>query len=484
MRRVGDHALVIGASMAGLVAARVLTEAYDRVTVVERDVLPACGEHRRGVPQAHHLHGLLASGLATLETLFEGFADEMVLAGALVGDVQADAQWFLDGHRYRQVPSGLHALGVSRPLLEGHGRARVRALPTVQVLDGCDAAGLEVSAQGRRVIGLRVLPRADGAAAQVVPADLVVDASGRGSRTPVWLEQLGYPPPARDEVRVGLGYASRRYRLDPDVLDGVLDGGGFGISNGTLAHRYGGGLQLLEQGQMLVTLGGYEGNHPPVDPAGFTAFATQLPADLYEVIQQGEPLSDPIRFTFPVSVRRRYERLRRFPDGLVVLGDAMCSFNPFYGQGMSVAALEALALRDCLCGGTQRLAARVFRAAATIVDRAWDVSVTGDLRLPEVVGRRSLKVRLVNAYLPHLHAAATVDGRVGAAFLRVANLLDPPPRLLSPALVLRVLRANLRRRRDLPSISPAPSRDGYPRQLTPAPPAKQGAAPGASTAPP
>jgi len=444
MRIVGHHAVVIGASMAGLLTARVLTETYDRVTIVERNILPACGEHRRGVPQAHHLHGLLASGLTALETLFDGFADEMVLAGALLGDILADGRWYLDGHHYRQVPSGLHGLTMSRPLLEGHVLQRVRALPTVQVLDGCDAAGVEVSADGRRVIGLRVLPTADGATAQVLDADLVVDASGRGSRTPVWLEQLGYPRPAREEVRVGVGYASRRYLLDPEVLDG--DGGA--ISNGTLTHRYGGGLQPQEHGQMLVTLGGYQGNHPPLDPAGFTAFAAQLPADLYEIIQQAEPLSDPIRFTFPVSVRNRYERLRRFPDGLLVLGDALCSFNPLYGQGMSVAALEALALRDCLRNGTHRLTSRFFRAGAKIVNSAWDISVTGDLRLPEVEGRRTLKVRLVNAYLPRLHAAATVDGRVGTAFMRVSNLLDPPPRLLSPTLVLRVLRANLRRRRD------------------------------------
>jgi hypothetical protein len=150
-------------------------------------------------------------------------------------------------------------------------------------------------------------------------------------------------------------------------------------------------------------------------------------------------------------VRNRYERLRRFPDGLLVLGDALCSFNPIYGQGMSVAALEALALRDCLRGDTHRLAVRFFPAAATIVDNAWDISVTGDLRLPEVAGRRTLKVRLVNAYLPHLHAAAAVDSRVGAAFMRVSNLLDPPPRLLRPTLVLRVLRTNLRPRRDRPS---------------------------------
>jgi 2-polyprenyl-6-methoxyphenol hydroxylase-like FAD-dependent oxidoreductase len=440
MRTVGHHAVVIGASMAGLFTARVLAEVYDRVTVVERDILPACGEHRRGVPQAHHLHGLLASGLAALETLFDGFAEEMVMAGALLGDIQADIGWYLDGHHYQQAPSGLHGLPASRSLLEGHVRQRVRALPTVQMLDGCDAAGLEVSAEGRRVTGLRVLPRANGGAAQMVDADLVVDASGRSSRTPVWLSRLGYPRPARDEVRIGLGYASRLYQLDPTVLGGE----GVRISNGTLTHRYGGGLQLLEHGRMLVTLAGYQGNHPPVDPEGFTAFAAQLPTGLYKIIQQAEPLSNPIRFTFPVSVRNRYERLRRFPDGLLVLGDALCSFNPTYGQGMSVAVLEALALRNCLRNHTHHLAARFFPAAATIVDSAWDISVIGDFRLPEVAGRRTLKVRLVKAYLPHLHAAAAVDSRVGAAFLRVSNLLDPPPRLLSPTLMLRVLRANLR----------------------------------------
>ncbi|MGH3870588.1 MAG: FAD-dependent oxidoreductase [Pseudonocardiaceae bacterium] len=445
MRAATHHAVVIGASMAGLLAARVLAETYDRVTIVERDTLPACGEHRRGVPQAHHLHGLLTSGLHALETLFDGFADEMVTAGALLGDLLADCRWYLDGYHYRQVPSGLFGLSASRPLLEGHVRQRVRALPTVEMLDGCDAAGFEID--GRRVIGLRVLPRTAGVTAQVLAADLVVDASGRGSRTPVWLAQLGYPRPARDEVRIGVGYASRSYRLDPDALDGE----GFGVSNGTLTHRYAGGLQLLEHDQLLVTLAGYQGNHPPVDPEGFTAFAAQLPASLYELIQQAEPAGDPVRFTFPVSARNRYERLcirGRFPDGLVVVGDAMCSFNPIYGQGMSVAALEALVLRECLRTGTHWLAARFYRAATPIVNSAWDIGVTGDLRLPEVVGRRSLKAELINFYLPRVHAAATVDGRVGAAFLRVSNLLDPPACLLSPTLVCRVLHATLRRRRD------------------------------------
>lgn len=230
-----------------------------------------------------------------------------------------------------------------------------------EVLDGCDAAGLEVSADGRRVIGLRVLPRAEGAAAQVLDADLVVDASGWGSRTPVWLERLGYPRPVRDEVQVGVAYASRRYRIDPDVL---REQGGVGISNGTLPRPYGGGFQFVEHGQMVVTLGGYAGNHPPVDAEGFVAFAARLPAGLHDIIQRGEPVGDPV---------------------------------------------------------------------AKIVDRAWEISVTGDLRLPRVVGRRTLKVRLINAYLPLLHAAAAVDSRVGAAFLRVSNLLDAPPSRCTPS---------------------------------------------------
>jgi 2-polyprenyl-6-methoxyphenol hydroxylase-like FAD-dependent oxidoreductase len=184
---------------------------------------------------------------------------------------------------------------------------------------------------------------------------------------------------------------------------------------------------------------------PPRDLAGFRQFLTRLPvADLAGLIAGREPLEGPRDHHFRHSMRRHYERLARFPEGLVVTGDAVSSFNPVYGQGMTVAAVEALLLRRHLAEGAAGSARRFHRAAARVVDAPWAIAAGADLRLPAVPGPRSLRVRAVNGYLARVQAAAATDGDVGAAFLRVANLLDPPPALLRPAVVARVLRAERR----------------------------------------
>jgi hypothetical protein len=292
------------------------------------------------------------------------------------------------------------------------------------------------------VTGARVLRRADGSAEQVLDADLVVDATGRSSRTPIWLQALGYARPATEQVRIGLGYASRTYRLPPDALDddqAVLQAA-------TPQQPRSGVLLLLEGDRWMVTLGGILGDHPPTDPDGFLAFARSLRfPDIYQTIRDGEPLDDPVAFRFPASVRYRYERLDRFPDGLLVVGDAVASFNPVYGQGMSVAALEALTLRRHLQRGTQPQPRRFLRDLARVVDVPWDMAAGGDLVFPGVQGRRPRKLRLVNAYLARLHAAAAHDADLAGAFVRVAGLVAPPQSLLRPGIAVRVLRGSLHR---------------------------------------
>jgi len=208
----------------------------------------------------------------------------------------------------------------------------------------------------------------------------------------------------------------------------------------------------------MVTLNGYLGQRPPTDPDGFVAFAAGLPVpDIFEVISDAEPLGEVLSARYPASVRRRYERLGRFPEGYLVVGDAVCSFNPIYGQGMSVAALEALALRECLrAGPAAGLARRFFVKAARIVDISWGIAVGADLRFPGIHGARTAKVRLVNAYLARFHVAAATDPVLGGAFLRVVNLMDRPESLHGPTIALRVLRGNLRRT----AVWPRASRPG------------------------
>jgi 2-polyprenyl-6-methoxyphenol hydroxylase-like FAD-dependent oxidoreductase len=431
--------------MAGLLAARVLADAYAEVVVVERDQLSDAATHRRGVPQSRHVHGLLARGQQALEDLFPGLTAELVKAGAPAGDMLQNVRVYLSGHRLRPGQSGLLALHASRPLLEAAVRVRVRALPSVEFLDQCDVAGLATTPDGDRVTGARVVRRPDGSAEQVLAANLIVDATGRGSRSPAWLEVLGYGRPPVEAVRIGLGYASRTYRLDPGLL-----GSDLGIINApTPEHPRGGGLAAMEDDRFIVTLFGILGDHPPTDPTGFANFAATLQfPDISEALDGAVPLDDPVGFRHPVSLRHRYDQLPRFPEGLLVIGDAVCTFNPIYGQGMSVIALQALALRAHLQQQTRPAPLMFFRQTARMLDVPWSMASGGDLAFSGVAGHRTMQTRILNQYLNKLHASAAHDTELGRAFLRVAGLVDPPQTLLTPRTAARVLRLTPRRHED------------------------------------
>ncbi|CAG7634477.1 FAD-binding monooxygenase [Rhodococcus opacus] len=438
--QIGDRAIVVGASIAGLLAARVLSEAYAQVMVVDHDHLPGAAAPRRCVPQARHTHVLIERGQQVLEELFPGFTADLVAQGVPTLDNLRDVRWCLSGHRLPQPESGMTVVSASRPFLEGYVRARVSALPGITLMDRCDVAGLTTTPDRRRVTGVRVLRRADGSAGEILDADLVVDAAGRGSRTPTWLAELGFAALEEERVQVGLGYATRIYRAPAPGL-----GDDLGVVIGpTPDNPRGGALQMLEGNRFLVTLMGMLGDYPPTDPDGFLDFARTLPIpDLGDTIRDAEPLEKIRSFRFPASVRRRYERLSRFPTGLLVTGDGLCSFNPIYAQGMTVAALEALTLRRHLHRGTAPHPRAFFRDAAKAIDVPWDMSTGADLAFPEVIGARGPKVRLGNAYIPRLHAAAAHDPVLATTFIRVAALVDHPGRLMSPGTVLRVLRQHL-----------------------------------------
>jgi flavin-dependent dehydrogenase len=232
-----EHSIVIGGSMAGLLTARVLSDRYARVTLIDRDTFPAVGEHRRGVPQSVHTHGLLAGGRRVMDRLFAGLSDELLAAGAVPGDVLAESRWYLLGGRLSRCASGLEGLLLSRPLLEGVVRERVRKIRNLAIIEDCVVESLAVSGDKRRVIGV-------GSAQETVPADLVVDASGRGSQTPAWLEANGYPKPEEERVRIAMGYTTRLFRrsLEDLNVDGAV------VIPPTRDGRQGGAM-LAQEGQ-------------------------------------------------------------------------------------------------------------------------------------------------------------------------------------------------------------------------------------------
>ncbi len=436
-----NQAIVLGASMAGLLAARVLSERFEQVVVIERDVLPPTGEHRHGVPHGRHVHSLHPRGREILEELLPGFTATLMADGAVSGDALGNARLQLSGHQLRQADIGLPALFGSRPFLEGHLRAMVQRLPGVRLLQDTAVCGLTVTADKQTVTGAEVRGTSEGPPARIA-ARLVVDATGRGSRTPVWLTELGYQRPEQERIEISLGYATRTYRLRP----GALGGDQLIVTAGTPANPRAAVLAATEGGRHMLTAAGICGDHPPTDPPGFEAFvATLLSADIAQAVAGAEPLDDPVPFRFPASVRHRYERLPGFPAGLLVIGDAVCSFNPIYGQGMTVAAAEAMILRGLLAraGAGVPDARRYFRAIAAAIDVPWDIAAGADLAFPQIPGKRPAKVRLVNAYMPRLHAAAARDEALAAALVRVIGLKDRPEGLLRPDRMLRVLRGTL-----------------------------------------
>jgi 2-polyprenyl-6-methoxyphenol hydroxylase-like FAD-dependent oxidoreductase len=456
MRKIGDHVVVLGASIGGLLAARVLADAYERVTVVERDPLPETAEHRRGVPQSRHAHLLVPGGAQLLDELFPGLLDDLQAGGAPVLRDLAELQFAPGGHplRLEGRPAEFVLCSASRPYLEAHVRARVQAVPAIGIVDRCEAVGLSTTAARDRVTGVRVLRRAVGGAQveEAVDADLVVDATGRGGRTPSWLATIGYDPPPEERLQVHLKYATRHLRLRPGAMDGVKVVG-VGAEPG---RPTGMAMVAEEEDRWILTAFGYDGHHPPTDPDAFLGFVQTFarPA-VFAAVRDAEPLDEIVPYRFRSNLRRRYERLRRFPAGLLVFGDAICSTNPVYGLGMSVAARQAAALGEALAGGDRDLARRFFQAAAKPVGVAWQLTVGAELSLPQVQGPRPLPLRVINAYIDRAQTAAEQDPVLARRLLRVVSLQDQPTRMYRPSTAGRVLLANLRRRRP-PAADAAP----------------------------
>ena len=428
---VGDHAVVVGGSMAGLLAARVVADALERVTLLERDRLPSGSTNRRGVPQDRHVHVLLEAGRSVLDSLFPEYFDALRSRGALEIDSGSDLDYYDEGAFLADSPEELPMVCASRPLFEGVLRDRLAARDDVEIRDNCRVQTYTTDEADTAVDG--ILYGTDAGEAHELAADLVVDATGRRSRTPQWLADHGYEAPPTEEVGVDLAYSTVVVDRPPETRRAIL------VSPVPPETR--GGTVIPIEDDRLVTLFGLHGDHPPDDAEGLRAFAKRLPTDaIASVLDSRSWVSDTVdRYPFPASLRRRYEALDRFPEGLVVTGDAVASFNPIYGQGMSVAALDALALHHALADGHEGLAGRFFERAAESVDTAWTMTVGADAAYPQCDGPNPLSTRLFNWYVSRLIRAAHTDGRLSHEFNRVLQLERPPTALLRPSVLRRVL---------------------------------------------
>jgi 2-polyprenyl-6-methoxyphenol hydroxylase-like FAD-dependent oxidoreductase len=438
----GGSAVVVGAGIGGLVTARVLADRFARVTVLERDTLPHRAEPRAGVPQDRHGHVLLAAGQRALEELFPGLAEELFAAGAVPLDLrfyQSDVAW-------PRLPRGPGLVSLSRPLLEWSLRRRVAAIPGITLRERMTVTGLA----GDRTTVTGVICDTG----ERLAADLVVDCTGRGSRAGRWLAAVGCPAPPVSDVVVKVGYASKvLHRADGPGDDGA---GVFVLP--TAPHQKRAGLLLpIEGDRWLLSMGGWHGDVPG-DDRSFRAHADSLPRTaIADVVAEAVPLSDVAVYRLRSSRWRHFERLRRPPGGFLVLGDAICSLNPVYGQGMTCAALQAIELGRLLDRHritSTALASAFYRRAAKVLTVPWCVAVGADFRYPETTGPRSARITLLTYYWHRLQLAARVDPQVRRVFLAVQHLTAPFTALLAPGIMVRVLRAG----RPEPSHRRSPAR--------------------------
>jgi 2-polyprenyl-6-methoxyphenol hydroxylase-like FAD-dependent oxidoreductase len=446
------RAVVLGGSIAGLFAARVLADAYDEVLVVDRDRLTGVNGPRRSRPQGRHINALHCRGRLVMEELFPGITEQMIADGCPSGDMAGDVRWYFDGKRAQPHFVDLLAVPATAPVMERYIRDRTQALPQVSFLEQHEILGLTASPDHSQITGVRVqktgtTPQPE----QTITADLVIDATGRGSRTPLWLTELGYPQVEEERTKIGLGYATQHYTLREDPWHGDLAI----IPVASPRNPRGAIFTKTDSGKVELTVYGLLGDHPPLDQAGFYDFVKSLAVpDIYDALQHADPIDEPVAFRFPTTIRRRYEKLTSFPTGLLVTGDAVTCFNPVYAQGQTVAALSALTLRQHLHSGATPNPLHYFRDLAhDVIDAPWEMTHTVDLSYPDVPGRRTLKIRIGQAYLTRVQTAATRDGTITAAYMRAAGMVDPPNTLMRPRFMLKVLRKSWRR----PTPTPPPT---------------------------
>jgi 2-polyprenyl-6-methoxyphenol hydroxylase-like FAD-dependent oxidoreductase len=424
------RAFVVGAGIAGLLSARALADHVDEVVVLERESLRDTAEPRGHVPQGKHLHLFLAAGLDQLVAWFPGIDDELEGLGAVRLD--GSRAWLFQAGGYRARGDwGVIVLSMTRPLLERVVRRRVGGLANVTIKDGVTAQRVTVA--GETVTGIAL---EDGEHR----ADLVVDASGRSSRIAQQLEASGVLAPPVSRVTIDCAYASRFLARTADDFEGS-----FVACATTPPTSYRGGVVLpVEGGRWMVTLAGVHGDVPPTDEEGFRDFAgSLLSPTVGQLLDRCEPTSPIVAYRFPSSQRRHFERVSRLLPRFVAVGDAACSFNPVYGQGMACAALQAAALGDVLRTvgtGSVELPRRFHHRAATIIDAPWAIAVGADFLHPETAGPKPRGTDLANRYVMNLARATHVSLPLARTFNLVLNLVEPTSALLRPRTVVRVLR--------------------------------------------
>jgi len=435
-----ERAIVIGAGIAGLLAARVLADHFDTVRIVERDELPDGPTSRKGVPQARYVHQLLMRGRLILERLFPGIENELIALGAVPIDWHADVRWFGPTGWMAHGGPGFVTWSTSRDLLEFVIRRRVMSHKRITLLTSCDVIGLLPGASPGTTGGILASSRTPQSGLREITAALVVDASGRSSHMPRWLQSLGHEAPHETVVNAFVGYASRIYRIPREHA--ATNWRALVVHSKPPVCVRSGTIFPIEGTRWIVTLTGAAGDYPPADESGFLAFARSLRIPtLHDAIAGAEPLTPVHHYRRMESRLRHYERVAPWPDGVVVVGDAVCGFNPVYGQGMTVAAIDAQLLDVHLqaAPGKPVIGHAFQREAAAARRAAWTLSTGVDYRYEKTLGpRRAWHTRIMQRYMDHVIGLAAEREDMYQRLLQVMHMVASPTSLLSPDIAARV----------------------------------------------
>lgn len=440
------HAVVIGSSIAGLTATRVLTDHCERVTIIERDIAPTAKEFRKGVPQARHPHILLKGGEQVLESLFPGLRQELFDNGALPLNMGNDMDWFMLGQWRKKFTSSIINVTCSRPLLESSIHARLKAHPKVTFVQESEVIGLLVDESKTHVTGIQTRSRRDQVITEI-KANIVVDASGRDSDTPRWLNKLGFPAPTETSVTSKPGYATRIYNIPANFKQ---DWKAIYVQPSAPNLTRGAIIVPMEGNRWHVTVFGMAGDYPPTTEAGFLEYAQSLPDQrIYEAIKDATPLTEVWSFRRGENRLRHYEQLSRYLEGFLVFGDAVYALNPVYGQGMTVASLGAMEMDKCLReqqivhsdGSLNGLAKSFQTRLATVIAGPWQLATGEDRRwnLDENIKPMDFPTRMIQNYIGKLLRLTLTDTSVAEAFFHVQQMIAPPTLFFRPDILWKVL---------------------------------------------
>ncbi len=442
---LGQQAIVIGGSIAGLVASRVLANHFKQVTIIERDQWSGAAEFRKGVPQARHVHALLKRGEQVFEELFPGIGDQLKAAGAVPVNMGSEITWFTFGRWRPSYESSLINISCSRPMLETAIRDRLVSFSNIAFKSGWEVIGLEADASRTKASAVKIRSRDDNQTELLMQADLIVDASGRESHAPEWLEKLGYTPPQETVINAFPGYASRIYKIPPQFQS---DWKMVYVQPTPPNDTRGAAIFPLEDNRWHVTLLGMNQDYPPTDEEEYLEFARNLPTPVvYEAIKDAEPLSPIVGFRSGSNRLRHFDALPRWLENFVAIGDSVYSFNPVYGQGMSVAALTALELGSCLQDystagkGLTGLAEQFQKKLVEVISVPWQIATGEDMRWPATAGIEANpdpSAALMQNYLAQVMYTTTKNPAVLEVFYRVVNMVESPTLFFRPDVVLQV----------------------------------------------